>query len=320
MKLIRAVHLYLESLKAENFAPRTIDTQAPHLTIFIAWAEKQSVEDIGEVDLPLLRAHYADLMTSVTRYNRPPSIHLQIQRICTLRSFFRFLVRRQWLLIDPSRDLEVPRDNRRTLPYGLPTPAEMIRILSAPDTDTLMGVRDRAILEVLYSSGLRNAELRALRAWDVDLENGIVTVIRGKGQKDRVLPLGKKAREWVERYLEEVRPQWVRKSSTGALFVTSAGNPLHFTALIKIVKVAVAKAGIKKRVTVHTLRHACATHMLSGGADVRYLQQLLGHRSLQSTMIYTQVAIQDLQRVHRRCHPRAGARARPSMARKGRRS
>lgn len=313
MNVRRAIHLYLESLQAQNYAPRTIDTQAPHLEAFASWLETQGIEAIDAVDLAVLRAHHAALMGAVTRFNRPPSLSRQIGRLCTIRSFFRFLVERQWLLVDPSRDLEIPRGSRRSVPHDLPTAGEMRRILHAPDTTTILGIRDRAILEVLYSSGLRNAELRGLRVWDVDLEEGVLIVVRGKGRKDRVLPLGREACQWVRRYLEEARPRCIRKKAPEALFLTASGNPLPFDTLIRIVKNAVRRARITKRITAHTLRHACATHMLAGGADIRYLQQLLGHRSLSSTTIYTQVAIQDLKRVHRRCHPRAGKLSRRSV-------
>lgn len=320
MKIRRAIHHYLEHMKAQNFAARTIETVAPHLEALARWLEEEGVEDIDQVDLTLLRTHQTELMSQTTRFHRPPSISTQIQRASAIRSLFRYLIRRQHLLVDPARDLEVPRERARALPYGLPTPAEMLRILSTPDTGTPLGIRDRAILEVLYSTGLRNAELRALRVWDVDLEERTVTVVRGKGRQDRIVPLGQKARDWVRRYLDGVRPQWARRSKVDTLFLTNTGNPLHFTMLIRIVKIATAKAGVHKRVTVHTFRHACATHMLAGGADIRYLQQLLGHRSLASTTIYTQVEIRHLQRVHRRCHPRAGGGRRRRLAEKGRQS
>lgn len=307
MTLDQAIRAYLDRLHATGYAPRTIQTYRPHLEAFRAWADQRQVVLCQDVTLALVRAYADDLMAQTTRYGRPFSLSAQIGRLGTLKSLFAFLVRRGTLLADPTLDFELPRPPPRGFPLDVPTPREMDRLLAVPDTDTLAGLRDRAVLELLYSTGLRNAELRALRAWDVDVCEGLVTVMRGKGRKHRIVPLGREAADWVSLYLQKVRPLWAKKSEP-LLFVTSGGRGLNFSNLNKLVHACARKAGLTKRVTVHTFRHACATHMLKAGADIRHLQRLLGHRSLRSTSVYTHLDLADLKRAHRRHHPRAGRR------------
>jgi integrase/recombinase XerD len=174
-------------------------------------------------------------------------------------------------------------------------------ILSVPDTTDLLGIRDRAILETLYSTGIRRIELTRLRLEDLNFERATLRVF-GKGNKERVVPVGKKALHWLDRYLEEVRPRLVIRADVRALFLTGLGEAFpaqglgqHVSALLR--RAAVPKGG------AHILRHTCATHLLEGGADQRYIQQLLGHASADTTALYAQVSIIQLQQVHARCHP-----------------
>lgn len=312
MNLKDAVSRYLKSLEVRGYAKATVDLYGLNLRAFTAWAAERGIERVVDVDLALLREHQSGLVSHITRYGRPMSLYAQSIRVTALKVFFADLLKREVILVDAARDLEHPRLAPRSPPVLIPTPREMMRILTAPDTDTLMGIRDRAILELLYGTGLRNRELRQLAPWDIDLVDGSVTVRRGKGQKNRVVPLGRAAQRWVARYLEHVRPRWARRPNVKALFLTSAGGPLDCSTLNVLVRLHVRAARVTKRVTVHTFRHACATHMLQGGADIRHVQQLLGHRSLLSTAIYTHLVLRDLQCAHRRYHPRSGHRvARP---------
>lgn len=305
MTLADAIAQYLTALVAQGYAARTVDTYQPQLAAFAAWAETQKVADVRDVDLGLLRTYQAWLQAQTSRYGRPFSVYAQTQKLSVLRSLFAFLTRRGVTLVDAASDLELPRAPRRGLPYGLPTIDEMRRVIEAPDTTTLLGIRDRALLEVLYATAIRNAELRALRVWNVDLADQTLTVIRGKGQKDRVVPLGREAARWLTQYLTLVRPRWAPRRATAPLFLTSHGHALGCPQLNAMVKLHARRAGVAKRLTVHTFRHACASHMLRRGANLRHLQKLLGHRSLATTEVYTHVDIADLKRVHRKCHPRA---------------
>jgi integrase/recombinase XerD len=315
MRIRDAIPLYLAALEAKGYAPRTRATYEPHLVALTDWLEERGIDFCPDVDVATLHTFHQELVSGTSRYGRPFSLSLQAGRLGVVRRFFAFLVRRGLLLVNPARELELPRHERRMLPYGLPTPQEMERMIAAPDTDTGAGLRDRAVLEVLYSSAIRNAELRALRVWDVDLVDGTLTVFRGKRRKDRTIPLGREACRWLGEYLTRVRPHWVRSKSDPLLFLTAGGRPLDFSNLNKLVKACARAAGVTKHVTVHTYRHACASHMLQAGAEIRHLQRILGHKSLLSTAIYTHLDLADLKRIHRRCHPRGRVRERRRVAR-----
>lgn len=311
MTITAAIQLYVKALVAKAYARRTVDTYEPHLRMFAEWAGEHRVTQCHDIDLELLRHYQADLAARISRFKRLLALRSQAKMLGAVKGLCAFLAQRGILLMDPARSLELPRTRRSGLPYGLPTVREIVRILKVPDTTTPVGLRDRAVLEVLYSTGIRNAELRGLRVWDVDLVDGTLAVHQGKGQKSRVLPLGREARRWVSEYLTHVRPHCAPSRSTPTLFLTTGGKPLDFKNLNTMVRRCTRQAGVNKRVTVHTFRHACATHMLQNGADIRYIQRLLGHRSLLSTTVYTHLEIRDLKRVHRKCHPRARRRRRP---------
>jgi integrase/recombinase XerD len=225
------------------------------------------------------------------------------RNLSALRGFYRFCFLEGFLPQDPSEELEPPR-LRRELPTVLEVP-EVERMLESVDTTTPLGVRDRAILELLYATGMRVSELTALRQNHLFLELDLVRVL-GKGSRERLLPLGRIARQWVVRYLEAVRPLLARgpARSRDALFLNARGGPLSRMSVWTIVSRAASRAGIRKSVSPHTLRHSFATHLLEGGADLRAVQLLLGHASITTTQIYTHVDRTYLVEVHRSCHPR----------------
>ena len=206
------------------------------------------------------------------------------------------------ILHNPASELEMPRRERR-LPVQAMTMAELSRLLAVPNIADPLGVRDRAMLEVFYATGIRRAELASLELTDVGAERGTLTVRHGKGAKDRVVPLGPRALGWIQRYLSQTRPHLCGGSRVMALFLTGYGEAFSPNVLSHAVTAWMRLAGLSGRGSCHLLRHTCATHMLEGGADVRYVQQLLGHESLDTTAIYTQVTINRLIEVHARCHP-----------------
>jgi integrase/recombinase XerD len=222
-----------------------------------------------------------------------------------VRSFFAFCVTERIVLIDPARNVELPRVGRR-LPRGVLSPKEMRAVLRAPNLSTYTGLRDRAILETFYSTGIRHMELLRLRVCDVDLDRGYVTVLQGKFKKDRVVPLGKVAAHFIREYLTKARPHMLREADSpeSRLFLSINGTPLAQQSLYGMIHRVAKITGLEKRLFPHGIRHTCATAMLRGRADIRYIQQLLGHESLSSTQIYTHVEIGDLKRVHARSHPR----------------
>ena len=181
---------------------------------------------------------------------------------------------------------------------------EICAILNAPHGDDPLVVRDRAILEMLYSTGIRNAELRNLMLFDVDCGEGQLRIRSGKGKKERSIPLGEWAQTYLERYLKESRPSFVRDPSCNLLFVSIHGKQLSASNLVWIVRKYLKKTKITKDITPHCFRHTCASHMLKGKADLRHIQELLGHASVQTTQIYTKVELSNLKEVHKKCHPR----------------
>ncbi|MGH9022434.1 MAG: tyrosine-type recombinase/integrase, partial [Acidimicrobiia bacterium] len=201
-------------------------------------------------------------------------------------------------------DLELPKVDQR-LPRAVLTIGETERVLALPDLETPFGVRDRAMLEVLYSTGIRRQELIALTIWDLDPERGLLTVRKGKGRKDRVVPAGERAISWIARYSTQARPRLVVPPDAGVLFLTKEGldfTPDHLSGLVTRY---VERANLGKHGSCHLFRHTMATLMLEGGADIRYIQAMLGHAELSSTQLYTQVAVGTLKAVHAACHPGA---------------
>lgn len=221
--------------------------------------------------------------------------------LSTLRRFYRWLLREEGREADPTALLDSPK-LPRALPKSL-SEEQVERLLAAPDTASAQGLRDRAMLEVLYATGLRVSELVGLTLSQMSLNQGLVRVI-GKGDKERLVPLGEEAVAWVYRYLGEARGSLLRRRPTDAVFVTARGGPLTRQAFWHNLKRYARRAGIEVALSPHTLRHAFATHLLNHGADLRVVQMLLGHADLSTTQIYTQVARARLQELHARHHPR----------------
>lgn len=232
---------------------------------------------------------------------QPLSVATQAARLGAVKAFLRFLAQAGYLVVDLGATLELPR-----VPRPLPTVLsedQVLRLVEAPDLDTPTGVRDRAILELLYGTGLRNGELGKLRLPELDWERSLVVVREGKGKKSRVVPVGDEALAWLEEYLLRVRPQWVSSPREEHVFLTRRGQPMARGTVVTLVTRWAKTAGLPG-VTPHTLRHSCATHMLARGAGLRYLQTLLGHSSSITTEHYTRVELTDLRKVLARCHPR----------------
>jgi integrase/recombinase XerD len=303
--LARGLALYVAALKARGFSDCTGEAYARALVHFGHWLESEALSDLADVDSAVAHQYQAFLVHRTSRFGRPLALSTQHLALVAVKGFFSFLVQRGHLLVNPAQALILPRQPRREIPLNLPTEREIERLLEAVDTRRATGVRNRAVLEVLYSTGLRIGELKAVRMGDVDLVEGTLTVVRGKGGSGRLVPLGREACDWIHEYLSQVRPLWTRHRSSDRLFVTWWGKPLCDRTLLAALKALVKKIGLKKRMTLHTFRHACASHMLARGADVRVLQLLLGHRQLTTTAIYTHVDLSLLKSVHRKCHPRA---------------
>jgi integrase/recombinase XerD len=221
--------------------------------------------------------------------------------LSSLKRFYRYLLREGKIGSDPTLQIEAPK-LPRSLPKGL-TEDDVVSLLAAPHVETLLGLRDRAMLETLYASGLRVSELVSLKTIQVNRNAGVVRVL-GKGAKERLVPLGEEAMEWIRRYLSESRPVLLRGRGAEALFVTARGDGMTRQAFWNLIRRYANAAGISKPLSPHTLRHAFATHLLNHGADLRVVQMLLGHSDISTTQIYTHVARERLKQLHARHHPR----------------
>ncbi|HEM47151.1 MAG TPA: recombinase XerD, partial [Alphaproteobacteria bacterium] len=285
-----------------GFSQTTRPSYRRALRDFLLWLAASGITTLAEVNRQTVTAYRLHLQTSDSTKGQPYALRTQIGSLVALRFFFSWLVKTGALLVDPTMHLPTPR-----APQSLPRflEASEVALLLRRLGEGPLGIRDRAILELLYGTGMRRAELVHLATDDVDFEARTLLVREGKGRKDRLLPLGKKAKEALLEYLERSRPRLLRGEDPGALFLASGGRPLTMNYLTDRVKLLGERVGM--RVRPHTLRHSCATHLLRGRADIRHIQRLLGHKSLQTTERYTKVEVADLKAVIDRCHPREKA-------------
>ena len=299
-----AAHLvsFLEQMAARGYAQGTVHKHRVCIGYFIAWCEERGISWPSEVTRPVLTRYQRYLFNCRTAEGWPLSFRTQYSRLMPLKSFFKWLARNNVILYNPAADLELPKLEKR-LPRNVMNAAEAESVINQPDTTTRLGVRDRAILETLYSTGVRRMELVALTLFDLDVSRGTVMIREGKGKKDRMVPIGERALAWIKKYLVEVRPTLVVPPDGGTLFLTVLGEPLSRNRLGELVREYVEKAGIAKKGSCHLFRHTMATLMLENGADIRFIQEMLGHENLSTTQIYTQVSIRKLKEVHTATHP-----------------
>ncbi len=285
-------NLWLEDGLSRN----TLDSYRRDLTKFAAWLEKQR-------DASILQTTHADIqgflahLVSVQRA-KPSSTG---RNISSLKRLFRYLLRQGKISTDPTLQIDPPK-LPRNLPKSL-TEQDVEQLLDAPDTQTPLGLRDRTMFEVLYATGLRVSELVTLRITQVSMDMGVVRVM-GKGSKERLVPLGEEALDWLRRYLADGRGVLLDKQMTDALFVTARGEGMTRQMFWYLIKKHARTCGLNKPMSPHTLRHAFATHLLNHGADLRVVQMLLGHADISTTQIYTHVARERLKQLHAMHHPR----------------
>lgn len=278
----------------EGVSSHTLAAYRSDLTDLLRWLESHGCTDFDVTDSQL-QAYLAAC------FNRNLSASTVRRRLSALRRFYRWLLRERYLRHDPSCRLSFPRAPR-SLPKGL-SEADVERLLAAPDTATPLGLRDRAMLELLYATGLRVSELTGLESGQVNLMQGVLRVV-GKGNKERLVPLGEEAAEWIERYLRQARPLLAGGRAESHLFLSSRGRGMVRQTFWHAIRRHAVTAGIAAAISPHTLRHAFATHLLDHGADLRAVQMLLGHSDLSTTQIYTHVARQRLKALHQAHHPR----------------
>jgi integrase/recombinase XerD len=295
---------YLDHLMVERgLSENTLEAYRRDLRRYVGFLERREVRTLREIDERTIRSFVASISASTHGPEAAPYRATSVARtLSAVRSFHRFLLREGVTERDPAAGVTQPR-----LPRSLPRPLpvdDVRRLLEAPEESSPTGVRDRAILELLYGSGLRISELTGMDVDDIDLEEGSLRVL-GKGGKEREVPLGSFGRDAVSAYLTRGRPALATGVSRGALFLNARGGRLSRQSCARLLGRYVRLAGIDRRVTLHTLRHSFATHLLEGGADVRVVQELLGHASVATTQIYTLVTARHLREVYEQSHPRA---------------
>jgi len=284
-------HLWLE----DGLADLTLAAYRRDLTAFGTWLEKERAHALDAAVAGDMEAYLA---WRFARHTQPRSA---ARYTSALKRFYRYLLRENLIAADPTLNLDSPK-----LPRSLPktlTEAEVERLLDSANAETPLSLRDRAMLETLYATGLRVSELVGLKLTAVNLNDGVLRVT-GKGNKDRLVPLGEEAVAWLRRYLADARPSLMEKNLSDAVFVTARGGAMTRQAFWYLLKRRARAAGIERPLSPHTLRHAFATHLLNHGADLRVVQMLLGHSDISTTQIYTHVARERLKQLHATHHPR----------------
>jgi integrase/recombinase XerD len=293
---------YLEWLQVHNYAAPTVQNRQSYLGVFVAWCSERGLATPREITKPILERYQRSLYTHRKTNGEPLTFRAQHARLIPVRAFFKWCAKQNYLLYNPASEIELPRLEHR-LPKHVLTKSEAEQVLAQPDITEAMGLRDRAILEVFYSTGMRRSELMGLGLFDLDRERGTIMIRQGKGKKDRMIPIGERAIAWIDRYQTQVRPELVVERGNATLFLTQAGEAFTPDRLTQLVRGYVTAADIGKSGSCHLLRHTMATLMLENGADIRYIQAMLGHAELSTTQIYTQVSIRKLKEIHSATHP-----------------
>lgn len=301
--LFQHMQRFLVHLGVKGQSQHTAASSKAALTRFVRWCEERSLTKPSEIDRKTVELFQQSLFYHRKKNGDPLSARSRQFLLIPLRQWFAWMVKQGHLHSSPAVDLELPKVPRR-LPKAILSPQEVETVLAVPDVNTAVGLRDRAIMETLYSTGIRRMELTGLTIQDIDRDRGTVMIREGKGKKDRMIPIGDRALAWIAAYRDRARPELMGdKPDSGALFLNNLGNPLRPFHLTMLTKNYIDKANIGKEGSCHIFRHSCATVLLEGGMDTRHIQEILGHASLESTQIYTRVSIQKLKALHTAIHP-----------------
>jgi integrase/recombinase XerD len=293
---------HLRSLEVRNYSEFTVKGRAGHIRFFLDWLKERGITDPIEVTRPVLERYQRHLFYSRKKNGEPLSFSSQHARLVPLRVWFRWMTRQNHILHNPASEIDLPRLGR-TLPKVILSAQEVEQIMTLCDVEEPIGLRDRALLEVLYSTGMRRLEIVRLKLLDLQLDRGLILVNQGKGSKDRYVPIGARAAAWLEKYIREGRPQLVSEPDDFTVFLTAQGEPFSRDHLTFAVRERIEAAKLGKGGACHLFRHTMATLMHENGADIRHIQAILGHEDIRTTQIYTQVAIRALQQIHAATHP-----------------
>jgi integrase/recombinase XerD len=297
MDVVVTIAEYKHQLKVRGYAESTVACYGRGLDLFGEYLKGQDITDLRQVNKQIIFDYRAKIMS------KPMETESKALEIRPVKRLFEYLMENNQLLINPAEGIvETNRKNRKI--GSTLTVSEMQKILNAPNLSLRTGIRDKAIMELLYCTGIRRNELLNLEVYHADLKDHVLYIRKAKGRKQRVVPLGNNAIKYLKEYLEKIRPYYAKKNpKERKLFLNTSGLPLAKEALQALVRAHRIAAGIRKPVSPHTFRRSCATHLLQQGADVRYVQKLLGHSRLQSTQFYTKVMPVDVKQTHERTHP-----------------
>jgi integrase/recombinase XerD len=307
--LYAAMRRFIEHRGIKGATESSLYNLERYIRDFIGWADERAVTHPEHVTQAVLERYQRWLYHYRKADGAPLSVASRRGKLVPLRAFFKWLTRSGQIPANPAAELDLPRQIRR-LPRHVLSAAEVERVLAGADTSAPIGLRDRAMMEVLYATGMRRMEIAQLEIGDIDADKGVVLIREGKGRKDRLIPMGERALHWVQQYLDKSRPQLMWNLQDLTLFLGNEGHGLSPLWLSTIIARYVDKADVGKHGGCHLFRHTMATLMLEGGADIRFIQAMLGHAEISTTQIYAQVAIRQLLLVHAATHPGALRRAR----------
>jgi len=295
---------YLAWMETQNFSGDTAATRRTTIGYFLEWCGERGLDTPAEITRPVLERYQRSLYRYRKKNGEPLTFRTQNTRLRALKGWFRYLARQNHILHNPASELLLPRLENR-LPKHILSVEEAEAVLAAPDVSSVEGLRDRAILETFYSTGMRRMEVANLKLYDIDRERGTVMIRQGKGKKDRHIPIGERALAWIAKYVDTARPELLGASDDGTVFLDSMGLAFDRVRLTTLVRGYIRKAKVGKQGGCHLFRHTVATLMLENGADIRVIQEMLGHAKLTTTEMYTRVSIRLLKQVYEATHPGA---------------
>jgi integrase/recombinase XerD len=304
MNLLAGEQIYLERLLLRGLQEKTIKAVKVILNDLFESLYRQGIADLVKVKKTMLKEYLEERYYYINRYGKQNGIRVRNKEISTVKDFFSSLYDLEYLKDDPARKLGRIREPSLCLPKDILTKAELLKLFRLPDVKSKLGYRDRVILEVLYSTGIRRAELCSLKVEDINYIEGTVFISKGKGGKDRVVPIGKKALSFVKHYVKNIRPGLVKHKNIANLILSYTGRFVVPKNLNDMLKKYIKTINKNKEITIHSLRHTYATHLLQKGMKLRYVQELLGHENMNTTIRYLHLNIKDLQTEYRKCHPR----------------
>ena len=305
MTLETAKRLLMEQLKKKGYSGSTLVSKRYCLAMFLTYLRQSKLTDIEDVNERHIRGYVRQRyyhMNAKGKQNIPETRNNEIE---VVKQIFSFLTAKAHLSKDPSKMVEYIKEPKCQIPKDIMTRRELERLFRQPDMGTLLGYRDRVCMELLYGTGMRRRELTGLDVEDINPKDQLIHIRKGKGQTDRMVPVGDIASQYVGHYIRYIRPKLMtRKQKESALILNERGGRLHYQAMGQRIRRYIRQCTFKKHITMHSFRHTCATHLIQRGMPVRQVQELLGHKQLDTTIRYLQLSIKDLQREYRKSHPR----------------